>query len=128
MKYFLFKVAKAKSDSKRNRLTKMVQSSVICVLESLPIPQANPYWKNRYEAAENWWIEADAEGLPIREIGFTVDNRPIVIGPLSRNMGFIIDSNVTFEQFQNDESIEREFERVWNEVKQEMLAENPLPP
>lgn len=43
-------------------------------------------------------------------------------------MGFIIDSNVTFEQFQNDESIEREFERVWNEVKQEMLAENPLPP
>ncbi len=61
------------------------------------IPKANPDFDELYDSVRKWWVEIDEKSAPCREIGFDVNNNPIVIGPFGENHGLWTDSNVTFK-------------------------------
>ena len=56
------------------------------------IPAANPDLESLYPETSYWWVEIDDDGRPKREIGFNAEDEPIVLGPLGRNFGFLVDS------------------------------------
>ena len=126
MKYCLFEIGPKQPPATQGMVEKVFERVLVEFVRALPIPDGNPHWKWRYEKAEYWWIEADDDGSPVREIGFGPTGEAVVISPLGENYGFIIDSNVSFESWPNDAGVQTEFERFWGEVKSEMLAENPF--
>ena len=61
------------------------------------IPAANPELETYYQKTRKWWLEVDDEGKPQREIGFDAEENPIVLGPIGRNYGFLVDSSVDWK-------------------------------
>ena len=81
------------------------------------IPKANPSYDHKMHLIKRWLIEfvdTDGELLPWREIALDSNDNVIFAGPDKSNYGFWLDTNMKYEDF-NDESIEKEeFERYWN--------------
>ena len=80
-------------------------------------PAANPDIEQYIESATTWWIECNNNGTAIREIGFDKDRNPIVLGPVGRNYGFIVDSNNDWSEYTDySDEAARDFERIWQEL------------
>lgn len=84
-------------------------SSAVSVIKSLGyfvfkvltfwIPKANSEYYNKHlDNIDYWYIEVNAEGVPIREIGFEAVNRALLFAPTTKNRGFWTDSNVTLNK------------------------------
>jgi hypothetical protein len=79
------------------------------------IPDGIPDYKNKMHLIQEWFIEFDDRGDPVREIGLDSNGIPIVAGPDDRNYGFWMDTNCTIVDFPNDEAVdENEFIKLWN--------------
>src|SRR5205814_1974306 len=78
------------------------------------IPAANPDLEKLYSKTRKWWLEIDDTGKPWREIGFDADMKPIVLGPVGRNFGFLVDSSDDWSTSQEDSAeAAAGFERTW---------------
>ena len=78
------------------------------------IPAANPDLEDYLFQARFWWLEVDDAGLPQREIGFDEGGNPIVLGPLGRNYGFLVDSSDEWKDSEGDsEDAARDFQKTW---------------
>ncbi|MBM3783514.1 MAG: hypothetical protein FJW30_04090 [Acidobacteria bacterium] len=77
------------------------------------VPLANPDFENHYQHVCKWWVEVDDSGAPQRELGFDVQNIPIVAGPIGRNFGFWTDSNMKFVPDEHAGISRQEFESMW---------------
>jgi hypothetical protein len=86
------------------------------------IPAANPDLAPYMDRARIWWIEIDDNGLPLREIGFDPGGLAVVLGPVSGNHGFLLDSSDdTIEALVADEKLEshkaaERFDAEWNSL------------
>ena len=80
------------------------------------LPAANPdFEENLYPNTRIWWIELDGDRIPQREIGFNEEGDAIVLGPVGRNYGFVIDSAVSWPaSYEQCEEASRRFERTWD--------------
>ena len=77
-------------------------------------PAANPDLDSLYPRARSWWLEITDTGAPVREIGFDSERNPIVLGPLGRNFGFLIDSSDDWSSSDADSLIAAErFDATW---------------
>ena len=62
-------------------------------------------------------METDDNGAPQREIGFDADMNPIVVGPVGRNFGFLVDSSDDWSDSEEDsEEAAREFQSKWEQI------------
>jgi hypothetical protein len=78
------------------------------------LPSENPDLENLYKRASFWWLEFDDNGCPQREIGFDRNRKPIVLGPVGKNSGFLVDSADDWRDFKEPNSeAEVRFESVW---------------
>lgn len=78
------------------------------------LPAANPDIDQYFSVARKWWLEIDDNGKPNREIGFDSENTPIVLGPVGRNCGFLVDSSDDWKDSKEDsEEAGKEFEKTW---------------
>lgn len=91
---------------------------VIWVLSHI-IPKDNPDFENEYDNVTKWWLEIEDNGLPSREIGFDINGKAIVIGPISGNFGLVTDSPMKFDRELNEKHIENEFQIVWRKFEDE---------
>jgi hypothetical protein len=67
-----------------------------------------------YPRTRIWWLEVSDEGRPLREIGFDVSGEPIVLGPVGRNFGYLIDSADDWSDSDDDSAEAAEhFEARW---------------
>lgn len=63
------------------------------------IPKANSdYYDKRLDNIDYWYIEVNAAGVPIREIGFEAANRALLFAPTTKNRGLWTDSNITLDK------------------------------
>jgi len=86
------------------------------------IPAANPDIGGLIKQTKYWWLEYDESGLPQREIGFNENKKPIVLGPVGENMGFLIDSSDNWLNYKEQnkevaESFESTWQSLWPEFK-----------
>jgi hypothetical protein len=81
------------------------------------IPAANPDLERYYPSARSWWLEIDETGKPRREIGFDADMQPVVLGPIGRNFGFLVDSSDDWTSSHEDSSeAASEFQKRWEQL------------
>jgi len=81
------------------------------------IPAANPDFEKIYPKTRKWWVEIDDEGKPLREIGFDAEHNPIVLGPIGRNYGFLVDSPINWKESEGDsDEAGKNFETTWQEL------------
>lgn len=90
-------------------------NAVIRRILELFIPKANPDFNHLYAFVRSWHIEVNEQtGVPEREIGFDGEGKPIVAGPVDKNMGFWTDSDMTFDIAQHTQISAEQFETEWN--------------
>ena len=80
------------------------------------IPKANPDYENKMYLVKTWlieFLETDGELLPWREIALDENDYPVFAGPDKRNNGFWCDTNMKFEDFEENTIDKSEFERLW---------------
>ena len=78
------------------------------------LPSANPDLENIYKRTSFWWLEFDDNGCPQREIGFDRNRKPIVLGPVGKNSGFLVDSADDWRGFKEPNcKAAAQFESVW---------------
>ena len=88
-------------------------------------PMTNPDFEKRYSDVVRWWLEIDKESSwPTREIGFDVENRVIVVGPLRRNYGFWTDNGPPVEWLAYSTIDSGEFEAEWSRASAHLLLPN----
>ena len=91
-----------------------------CRILQKVIPATNPDLEKFYPQARKWWLEIDDDGKPLREIGFIAENEPIVLGPIGRNYGFLVDSSDNWKDSEEDSAeAKREFEKMWQALSQQ---------
>jgi len=79
------------------------------------LPAANPDLETLYPKTRVWWLEVTDAGAPEREIGFDESGEPVVLGPIGRNFGFLVDSSDDWSDSQDDSPEAAEhFEEQWN--------------
>lgn len=79
------------------------------------LPAANPDLEGLFDQAQIWWLEVDDAGRPQREIGFDKQGTAIVLGPVGRNYGFLVDSNDNWKDYEGDsDEAARDFQKTWN--------------
>ena len=79
------------------------------------IPSANPDISHLIHEVKFWWLESDDSGLPTREIGFNRNREPIVLAPVGKNIGFLIDSSDNWLNYsEHCEQVAKQFDQVWN--------------
>jgi hypothetical protein len=62
-------------------------------------------------------LEIDETGKPTREIGFDADMQPVVLGPIGRNFGFLVDSSDDWTSSHEDSSeAASEFQKRWEQL------------
>lgn len=93
------------------------------------LPAANPDTEPLFHKAERWWVEINEQGLPQREIGFDESGAAVVLAPVGRNFGFIIDSSDKWEDFSGESSIaaqnfEKEWSKLWGKFRHLERADN----
>jgi hypothetical protein len=85
-----------------------------CWILKIIIPAANPDLEKFYFQTRIWWLEIDDAGQPQREIGFDETGNPIVLGPIGRNFGFLVDSSDNWKySTQDSEEARRDFQKKW---------------
>ena len=81
------------------------------------IPRANPDIEKLYFQTRFWWLEVDDKNVPQREIGFDKFKKPIVLGPIGDNFGFLVDSSDDWSDSKDDSEEAKElFEKTWEEL------------
>ncbi len=86
-------------------------------LLSWVFPAANPDLDPFYELVHSWWLEIEDNGLPLREIGFSETGEAIVLAPVERNFGLMIDSSDDWSDSDQDSKEAAEnFETVWQSL------------
>lgn len=119
MKYLQWKPNPRPDDEpKESKLGSMIWNGIAFVLEKV-IPAANPELSKIHERVVFWWIEANEDGEPVREIGFDERKEAIVLGPIGDNYGMVTDSPLRFEDGKNLKEIEVGFEKLWNRLYSE---------
>ena len=99
MKYFEFKFNQQSNVKKESRLKELFYIFVKKTL-ALFLPKANPDFDSIYEKVVIWLIEYDdVKNYSKREVGLDENRQPIVKGPYKKNLGFWVDSNMTYEDF-----------------------------
>ncbi len=79
------------------------------------LPAANPDLEALYPKTRVWWLEVTHAGAPCREIGFDAGGEPVVLGPIGRNFGFLVDSSDDWSDSQDDSAEAAEqFEVQWS--------------
>jgi len=83
---------------------------------SLILPKANPDFEDLYREVGYWFLEVENEKI-VREIGFSKQGAPIVIGPYGRNFGMWTDSPILLDPLESgyEEIQEKDFEKYWLE-------------
>lgn len=62
-------------------------------------------------------MEIDDAGAPMREIGFDSDMKPVVLGPVGNNFGFLVDSSDDWTSSREDSpEAASEFQKRWEEL------------
>jgi hypothetical protein len=79
------------------------------------LPHANPDFESVFPRVRCWWLEL-RNGTPVREIGFSADGLPLVLGPFKDNRGFWTDSPVLLDAAGYAHVGAEEFERQWGEA------------
>lgn len=91
-------------------------SALVRVLKRI-LPAANPDLEALIKKTRFWWLEFDEDGLPQREIGFDQTRKPIVLGPVAENHGFLIDSADDWRSFKKTNSVAAaNFESIWSQL------------
>lgn len=81
------------------------------------LPAANPDIEKLYFQTHIWWLELDDENKPQREIGFDENKKPIVIGPIGNNFGYLVDCSDDWSDSKEDsEDASELFEKTWDVV------------
>ena len=88
-----------------------------CRILQKVIPAANPDLEPYYPETRTWWLEIDDDGAPLREIGFDADMQAIVLGPVGRNFGFLVDSSDDWRDSEEDSEVAaKAFQSKWDEI------------
>ncbi len=112
MRYILWTPPDRSAPAPENALKTFFFGTVGMVVRAI-VPQANPDYDHKIGTVNHWWLEVDDDGTPQREIGFDSNGKAIMAMPEGCNYGYITDSNVTFEDWDNDETVEASFEAQW---------------
>jgi hypothetical protein len=81
------------------------------------LPSGSPDLEPLWAKASYWWLEVDAAGRPQREIGFSSEGEPLVLGPVGDNIGFLIDSSDDWSGTAGDSvDAAQQFERIWDDT------------
>lgn len=80
------------------------------------VPKGSPDYDRYIRAVTYWLVEVDEEGWPAREIGFNVQQEPILFAPTDRNMGLWTDSDRVFSREQFESRSEFPFDATWNKL------------
>lgn len=84
------------------------------VIFSTILPRANPDMEHLISQARVWWLEIEDSGEPAREIGFSETGEPIVIGPIGRNFGYLVDASDDWSSSTDDSpEVAAHFEATW---------------
>ena len=81
------------------------------------IPRANPDNERLYPLVKKWYLELDDSGVPVREIGLSLDDQPLFGAPDERNTGFWTDSLKVFRKDEVGPVSGQEFEKLWLEIQ-----------
>lgn len=90
-------------------------SGSVAGLARLVLPNANPGSEGKLHLVHEWLIEFDEQGQPWREIGVSIDRKPVIAGPDNDNYGFWLDTNMSFADFPGETIAAEEFETLWRE-------------
>lgn len=85
MRYLRIETGPRSADTLALRVVKAILGAVL--------PRANPDIERLIEQASIWWLEIEETGEPNREIGFSDAGVPIVLGPVGRNHGYLVDAS-----------------------------------
>src|SRR5688572_673422 len=77
------------------------------------IPRANPTFEQRFPEVHRWYVELDARGVALREIGVNSAGQPITAAPWGPNLGFWIDGPGPFPLESSREESASVFEHLW---------------
>jgi hypothetical protein len=90
-----------------------------CLIRTLLffIPNANPDIKKLFPKVKKWLVEIDSDGVPQREIGLDINDKPLFTAPDDRNMGFWTDSPKRFIASELEITTHENFETTWSSVK-----------
>lgn len=89
-----------------------------CIITFLKlfIPEANPDFEPILDKIDEWQIEFDENGDPIREIGI-IDKRVVAKMPFKKNIGYWTDNSLTLNDFFRNFNLvamtENEFNLNW---------------
>ena len=109
VRYLRIETEPNSGDTRTHRIANAILRAVL--------PRANPDIEHLIEQACTWWLEIEATGEPSREIGFTETGAPIVIGPVGRNHGYLVDASDDWSESTDDSpDVAANFERVWAEL------------
>ena len=94
---------------------KKEKNSSVRVFEKLLwfIPKSNPGYEGKLHLVNEWLVEFGDDNLPAREIGLNKNGVPILAGPSKGSYGFWLDTNMTFQDFDDQEIEADEFEKLW---------------
>jgi hypothetical protein len=82
------------------------------------IPAANPDLEKFFPLTKRWWVELDNEDRAKREIGFDAEGKAIVLGPIGRNYGFLVDTPEKWsDSIPSSEIRAEEFNEVWQRLR-----------
>lgn len=84
MRYLRIETGPSSEERPTQRIARAVLGAIL--------PRANPDIEHLIEQACAWWLEIEETGEPNREIGFSENGMPIVIGPVGRNHGYLVDA------------------------------------
>ncbi|MBH8559122.1 hypothetical protein [Hymenobacter negativus] len=82
----------------------------------MPLNASPDYDDRRLLLVSYWLVEIDEAGYPMREIGFTAQNEPILFAPTTRNYGLWTDSDRIFSQEEFEMLHEFPFNVTWNRL------------
>ena len=81
------------------------------------VPTGSPDYDNvRFSLVSYWLVEIDEEGYPMREIGFTSQDNPVLFAPTTRNFGFWTDSDRVFSLDEFETQDDFPFDTAWDHL------------
>lgn len=81
------------------------------------LPNGSPYCdKVRFSLVSYWLVEISELGEATREIGFTVNDTPILFAPTYRNLGLWTDSDRIFSQDEFETKNDFPFDATWDSL------------
>ncbi len=109
MRYFRIETGPTGKETLKLRIANAVLGTVL--------PRANPDIEHLFEGVCTWWLEIEATGEPSREIGLSEAGEPVVIGPVGRNHGYLVDASDDWSESTDDSAdVAARFESAWVEI------------